>query len=375
MNCLPHLQKDQEEVQVILSHEEMQETLEVFIETRWTSRSVPKVRVPKSVEKAISTMKCSDSYDKIAQAMIQAKRQLHAQGQDLAEDEPLDIWKVTQEIRSSYESLDLSLLTETERKTITQLYGTNLFKCPRVNCYFYHDGFSSSRLRDSHVLKHERPFLCLVEGCYKADFGCTTEDELKKHLFLYHGIDIMEDNEFPTPAEEKKEDVSTGPGKYECRDCGKKFTRRHNLNAHSRSHANVRSFECRICSQRFIRKSDCVRHEKGHESKGFLCGGTLDDGSTWGCKAAFSRADKRAMHFKSKKGQACIKPFMAQELKKRRDTTDEDMEQDTGFTEASRCLPSFEEFLSLCGLDGGSIGTEEDSRKASPGGSFVDDQI
>ncbi|KAI8926524.1 hypothetical protein BC831DRAFT_390615, partial [Entophlyctis helioformis] len=50
--------------------------------------------------------------------------------------------------------------------------------------------------------------------------------------------------------------------KFTCTDCNKSFTRKYNLDAHMRSHYNVKPFRCTLagCQEAFVRKHDLQRH-------------------------------------------------------------------------------------------------------------------
>ncbi|KAI8926040.1 hypothetical protein BC831DRAFT_392054, partial [Entophlyctis helioformis] len=45
-----------------------------------------------------------------------------------------------------------------------------------------------------------------------------------------------------------------------CTKCNKTYTRKYNLEAHLRSHFNVKPFACTSCSESFVRKHDLQRH-------------------------------------------------------------------------------------------------------------------
>lgn len=65
-------------------------------------------------------------------------------------------------------------------------YGRNHFKCDRLTCPYFHDGFENCKDRDQHIARHERPFQCVVEACDQSNFGFTTNKQLKNHMSSYH---------------------------------------------------------------------------------------------------------------------------------------------------------------------------------------------
>ncbi|KAI1440274.1 hypothetical protein F5Y02DRAFT_423141 [Annulohypoxylon stygium] len=331
------------------------ETLDAFVSLHWSKTARP-LTISKTLHENLKALSESESYDKISQAVGWSNKQLSNRGQGPLEDEALDLTDVTSRIRATLEKLECTL-TPDDKARLAQYYGVKWFKCPRVNCFFYHEGFGTCAERDDHIARHERPFMCIVSGCPMSIFGCVTERALKQHLFDYHGIDLSNSEDFP---ELPKSTASPSKGSkkvYNCPQCQKKFTRRYNLKSHLRTHANEKPFLCSFCEEAFTRSSDCKRHESGHGEKRFRCSGQLEDGTSWGCKTSFGRADKLASHLRTKTGLQCIRPLIMQKLQHERRTADgnillKDLDMDAdALLSASEGLPTFNEFLKLCGLD------------------------
>ncbi|KAF2691375.1 hypothetical protein K458DRAFT_288604, partial [Lentithecium fluviatile CBS 122367] len=175
----------------------------------------------------------------------------------------------------------------------------------RVNCVHFYNGFATQLERNEHVLLHERAYYCSFSGCHMSKFGHATLKELQKHEVDYHqtiGLDD-DDEEYPEIPPEKVT--------FDCELCDATFTRKHNLKNHIRlkhSGPNIESFLCPTCGRRFARHGDRTRHESTAHSKAnkFICGGTLSNGTGWGCGRAFNRWDVLNRHWKSEKGKACI---------------------------------------------------------------------
>lgn len=59
-------------------------------------------------------------------------------------------------------------------------YGRNYFKCERLSCPYFHEGFENSKDRDKHTKRHERPFQCVIETCDQSTFGFASNKQLEK---------------------------------------------------------------------------------------------------------------------------------------------------------------------------------------------------
>ena len=59
---------------------------------------------------------------------------------------------------------------------------------------------------------------------------------------------------------------------YVCDQCGKEFTRSHDLKCHVQSrHSGVKEFICDNCQKSFATRDKLRRHEKVHQEKTFEC--------------------------------------------------------------------------------------------------------
>lgn len=344
---------------------DLQETLETFIESHWSSTHKP-LQDTKRIQKMLVSMDSSDHFNQIIQAVAWTQKQSGRYGQGPKPDDALNLWQLTERIRSVLEDMLGPSLLETDAQRLHHFYGENWFKCPRVNCHYYHHGFNTAKEREKHISKHERPFLCIVSGCPMNVFGCVTQNELQKHLFETHAIDMFDDTEeagYPEPIKAKTpHNTAQRATTFECHLCDKKFTRKHNLLNHTRVHEGSKPFACSICDRLFTRKADCDRHERGHGDKKFKCFGPLKDGTSWGCNAAFGRADKLADHLRSKTGRKCLRPVMIEKLQESSSAgangndnmfANQIGENADALLAAGRSLPSFQEFLQLCDLNGG----------------------
>ncbi|KAI1777216.1 hypothetical protein F4818DRAFT_409587 [Hypoxylon cercidicola] len=328
------------------------ETLEAFIDLHWSSNA-KSLAISNHTRESLETLSKSESFDKILQAVGWSKKQLSKSGQGPSEDEALDLSRIILHLRTILERFN-EQLAQDEKERLQRYYGTKWFKCPRVSCFFYHEGFNSIVERNHHVSRHERPFMCIVNGCHMATFGCVTENDLKAHLFDYHGIDFLDDTEFPEP-KKPANGSSKRNASYGCHLCTKKFTRQFNLRSHLRTHNEEKPFVCSYCEMKFTRRSDCLRHEIVHGEKKLKCSGPLEDGTSWGCGKLFSRGDKLGAHLRSKTGQKCIRSLITQVQNKGEPVDGNgslarylDLDIDTRKSAVNE-LPTFAEFLRRCG--------------------------
>ncbi|KAK3684319.1 hypothetical protein B0T22DRAFT_493833 [Podospora appendiculata] len=351
-----HLQGGISQLQSLGRRAEFQKTLENFAHQHKSETHVSLTDI-KRIQKMLLPIKDSKLYGDITQAIGWAKKQTGKKSQGPTQDDALDIWEVTAQLRSVLESLQAA---SQEPQTLENFYGTNLFKCPRVNCLSYYTGFTTADQRQHHLDKHDRPYHCTFVGCHMEIFGFATMHELKKHLFEFHGtFDDAAEVAFPEPS--KGETTETEPaGTFQCNLCSKTYTTKYNLNIHLAKHEGAKPFPCPMCTERFTSQSDATRHELVHGEKKFICDGPLKDGKNWGCKAAFRRADKLADHLQSKKGHKCLRPLVDEKLAAGGGEGSRGNEglfagqvgrNADALLKAGKSMPSFGEFLQLLRLE------------------------
>ncbi|KAI4592249.1 hypothetical protein KJ359_011402 [Pestalotiopsis sp. 9143b] len=162
--------------------------------------------------------------------------------------------KTLLENRAVVEKLAEEADTIEEREALNEYYGRNLYKCPRTLCGLFYEGFDDAKKRKRHIDRHNRPFECTIPGCTMAEVGFISGKDLERHKKNYHS----EVSSFPTLSKKSSE------ARFDCKICDKKFTRKINLDGHTRSHYGDRPFACQTCGKRFTRVNDLRRHEKLH---------------------------------------------------------------------------------------------------------------
>ncbi|KAF2726766.1 hypothetical protein EJ04DRAFT_452711 [Polyplosphaeria fusca] len=250
--------------------EELIEAISVFLEVQWAS-PIKTLGVSKTTEDSLSALAPYEFYNNICQAVVSTKNQLLPTGKGPSDDEALHLAEVIQAIRKELETIgSAQSTTPAEKQVLEQFYSSNWYKCRRINCQFYSQGFPTQSQRDHHISKHERSFTCTEEGCPQAVIGCATAKDLQTHMKDYHGTELEVDPEYPE--DELEPDVNVRrvpkhPAVFQCTLCPKRFTRAYNLRSHQRVHTDERPFVCSVCGKAFARQHDRRRHEIRHAMK------------------------------------------------------------------------------------------------------------
>ncbi|KAF2736998.1 C2H2 domain-containing protein [Polyplosphaeria fusca] len=133
------------------------------------------------------------------------------------------------------------------------------FKCPKITCMYFSEGFKDGKARKKHVNVHDRPFQCEAPDCLGAECGFANSKDLEKHIRSFHP-------ELSDLAESfKSANAPKAKAVWSCSMCGKSFTRNFHKISHERSHRGERPFECPECGKAFTRINDMKRHQKLHE--------------------------------------------------------------------------------------------------------------
>jgi uncharacterized C2H2 Zn-finger protein len=227
------------------------------------------------------------------------------------------------------------------REKIQLRYGKNLYKCPRVSCRYFTDGFASQSEQKKHSDRHERPYRCEDEQCHGYQVGFALESQLTRHMTTTHpdsqlrNLLFPTDNEVaqsverlrleavpprpPTPVvipEPESESEPEAPlivqpkqytreakrlktNEFSCVHCGKNFRKRWNWQSHLATHEGGEQLICDTCGKSCARPSDLTRHIRAKHSgvKAYICDG---------CGKRFTRKDILQSHHRSKKGRRCV---------------------------------------------------------------------
>ena len=126
----------------------------------------------------------------------------------------LDVETQLQRRRSIYEDImtDKNPLSEVLRMSLL-LNGSRCYKCPKIWCGYFADGFQRREDRNKHVGQHERPFHCSFEECLHAKLGFGLEKELKRHVKTSHLTGQSSEWAFPTKKPKKPLDIFAASAK------------------------------------------------------------------------------------------------------------------------------------------------------------------
>ena len=142
---------------------------------------------------------------------------------------------------------------------LSEYYGNNLFKCHKITCFYFHEGYTTPSSLVKHINRHDRPFVCVFPDCSIAQFGFANNKDLEKHRRDFHPDATDYDKTFSRPTK-----AVTPSTRWRCEICNKLFTRNFQLKNHTRIHTGDRPFACSECGKAFARLNDCTRHEKIH---------------------------------------------------------------------------------------------------------------
>ncbi|KAL1861383.1 hypothetical protein Daus18300_008914 [Diaporthe australafricana] len=290
----------------------------------------------------------SSRFHDLEQVVVRTRKELTFFGEIKESERALDFDHVINGIRSRLEQvLDAARNGAAgEAEGLEAMYGSKPFKCDRLSCRYFYDGFTTAQEREQHHGKHLLPFRCTVLGCPRSSLGMASSKELDRHVRDTHGRpgedssfpdlvetsaqaqDDQDDSESSEEPESRGQEPESGSqeheqagglqtheatprvkrpriSEWECVICSKVFRKKFNMESHMVIHSDNRDFSCSVCSLSFARVSDRNRHERTHKAREVVCGGELPDGQRWGCGRKFGRADTLRNHHRTPAGQAC----------------------------------------------------------------------
>lgn len=143
----------------------------------------------KTIARLCEKIKQDDMHKKIKDTMSAMHCLMWTNLSDTASVQTLDLFAVLSRVRTVLQSLVL-------QPKLQELYGVNIYKCSRIYCKWFHEGFPTIAEQTSHIEKHERSHLCKEQACMYATFGFPTAKELATHVSTAHEPVLAQD-EFP----------------------------------------------------------------------------------------------------------------------------------------------------------------------------------
>jgi len=183
---LDHLEQWAQKPSGLESQTLITKLLESFLQKHWPKQQ-PQIAHPKKIHAKLSLFEDSEFFNQLIQAAVLWRKQLTSYGAVIADSESSNILEPIIRMRSVLETIASSSTTnDILRRNLTSLFGPNLYKCSRVSCNFFAEGFSSKLQCEAHKAKHERPFTCIEISCPFASLGFTTSSELNRHMVDSH---------------------------------------------------------------------------------------------------------------------------------------------------------------------------------------------
>jgi uncharacterized Zn-finger protein len=343
--------------------QDLSECLSPFLDLHFRHANTPKTfQISQSTTQRLEPFKGAEFYSDLQKVVTTVRKQLKFDGEMQNSEVLLDLIDIAMNIRDVLEESYNLEGGDEGRAKFERIYGNKIFKCSKLGCHAFHNGFTTAAERKLHLDKHDRPFRCTVPGCPQEYIGFSTNMDLERHTARTHAAQFDEEGFFPDETEifatqiqpknkqqqapdevqpqniqahvldeiqetiasqvpeDSREKIQIQVGRKEkrtefpCQSCSKIFRRKYNLQSHMVSHGSLRPYSCEHCTLSFARQSDLVRHGKSHGPREFICSGSLQTGAAWGCGKAFARADTLKAHHETEVGKRCKQPFLQQQV-------------------------------------------------------------
>lgn len=167
--------------------ESLAHIIEVFLKLHF-SPTLSTQPVPKPIERAIEKFQPCAFYDSLGQAiaLLENRKRSNSKAENFINN--LDFEDVLSRIRSLMEKMSSS---EKTKESLERIHGPKIFKCSRIDCTSFVEGFSNLDDCRQHQKKHDRLFHCTFEGCVAARSGFTSSTELQRHFQRLHNPSVV----------------------------------------------------------------------------------------------------------------------------------------------------------------------------------------
>ncbi|KAH8687413.1 hypothetical protein BGZ60DRAFT_363661, partial [Tricladium varicosporioides] len=175
----------------------IEDPIQEFLQNFWEK---PGCRTAGSSElrMKLSHFKTCEFFNQLIKAVHTWKRLQETYGTDGIDPESVELNERISKMRIVIEkTFSSSEGNDTLERSLVAFYGPELFKCPRVSCKHFIDGFSTEEDRNQHLQKHKRSFICTYPGCPFGTIGFNSARDLNRHFASSHESWQYEETQFP----------------------------------------------------------------------------------------------------------------------------------------------------------------------------------
>jgi ankyrin repeat protein len=178
-----------------------------FLQKHWSKANL-QIAISKNLRQKFKLFQECDIFDSLLRAISVWKKQCTSFGLSSAVPEELELLEHIIQPRRALELLSGSA-TENQglQRKLSTYYGHRLYKCPRLSCNFFTEGFKKISQRDFHLKKHDRGFTCTYPSCPYGILGVKTKSELEKHITSHCSRAEAEIESFPVTRDPKSIDI------------------------------------------------------------------------------------------------------------------------------------------------------------------------
>ncbi|XTI89154.1 hypothetical protein V2W45_1469393 [Cenococcum geophilum] len=164
----------------------VEQQIQGFLQKYW-SKVNPQIVTSKNIRQKFKLLEESDIFDGLLTAIWVWKKQCTSFGPPSAVPEQLELLEHIMRPRRILEQVvDSAAGNAGLQLKLSTYYGPKPYKCPRLSCNFFTEGFEKRSLRDLHIKKHDRRFTCTYPSCPYGILGVKTKSELDKHTASHY---------------------------------------------------------------------------------------------------------------------------------------------------------------------------------------------